>query len=225
MNASPLPEALLFDMDGTLSDTEVFWQRAEEHLVHEYGTLPLVKRDEKLLGVAMDDSATFLQQRHGVQLEVATIQQLTIEYVMEQIEAGFEWRPGALELLAEARQQGIPCALVTASPRIAAEAIVEMLPSGTFDLIVADEDAIRSKPAPDPYLSAARALGVSPERCVAFEDSPTGSASALSAGCFVVAVPADAVIEASDRLVVLPSLSGVTLHDITRLTRHPAPLG
>ncbi|MFD2840046.1 HAD family hydrolase [Populibacterium corticicola] len=217
MNASTLPEALLFDMDGTLSDTEVFWQRAEERLVREYGTLPLVKRDEQLLGVAMNDSATFLQRHHGVQLEVAAIQQLIIEYVMEQIEAGFEWRPGALELLAEARQYGIPRALVTASPRIAAEAIVSMLPSGTFDLIIADEDAARSKPAPDPYVTAAGALGVDSARCVAFEDSPTGVSSALSAGCFVVAIPADAEIRDDERLVVLPSLSGVTLHDISRL--------
>lgn len=222
MNARTLPEALLFDMDGTLSDTEVFWHLAEERIVREYGNVPMGDRSEELLGAAMEDGAAFLQQHHGVTLEAAEIQELTIKYVMEQIDAGFQWQPGALELLSEAQQNGIPRALVTASPRVVAEAVTAALPSGLLDLIVADEDVLHSKPAPDPYVSAAQALGVSPERCVAFEDSPTGSASALSAGCFVVAVPSDAIIEATDRLVVLPSLADVTLADLAQLAA-PSP--
>lgn len=210
-------DALLFDMDGTLSETEAFWHRADERIVAEYGTKSPDARSIQQVGASMDSGARFLQEHHGVAMSIQAIQQLVITYVLEQISEGFEWRPGARELLEEARSMRIPRALVTTSPQVLAQAVVSSLPAGTFDLIISDEDVTHTKPHPEPYLLAAQRLGANPRRCVAFEDSVTGSLSALQAGCFVVAVPTHAVIEESDRLKVLPSLADLSITDLREL--------
>ena len=106
-------------------------------------------------------------------------------------------RPGAVELLVALRSEGVPTALVTASPRHVADTVVkalEALGAGRFTITVTADDTLRTKPDPDPYLAACRALGVDPGACVAVEDTPTGVASAEAAGCAVLAVPSLAPI-------------------------------
>lgn len=121
------------------------------------------------------------------------------------VRTGIVPRPGALALA------GVPTALVTASPRAVADTVLAALGATRFAVSVTADDTEHTKPAPDPYLAACRALGVDPAACVAVEDTETGVTSAEAAGCAVLAVPSLAPIEAVPGRTVLPSLAGVTV--------------
>ncbi len=205
-------------MAGTLSDTEAFWQEAEERIAIRYGTGDMKGKAEQQVGAPMEARAAFLQARYGVRLSIPEIQRLTVEHVLSRIATGFAWRPGACELLAEAKRLGIPTALVTSSPRVIAQAVVEALPEGSFDVLVVDEDVTCNKPDPEPYLAAANRLGVDPLRCIAIEDSLNGTLSAQQAGCLVIAVPTHVPIDEAQRRIVLPTLTGISLQQL-------APIG
>jgi HAD superfamily hydrolase (TIGR01509 family) len=135
------------------------------------------------------------------------------------------WRPGARELLVECRDAGLPTALVSASwSRLivaVGEKIREDLGRDPFDAIVAGDDVEYSKPHPDPYLTAAAALGSEPADCLALEDSPTGVRSAVAAGCRVVAIPHLAPVT-DDGALVISTLEGITLRELWRRACAPA---
>jgi HAD superfamily hydrolase (TIGR01509 family) len=211
-------QGVLFDMDGTLSDTEAFWQEAEELITTRYGTGAVKGSGGQQVGAPMEARAAFLRERYGVRLSIPEIQRLTVEHVLSRIREGFAWRPGACELLAEAKRLDIPTALVTSSPRVVAQAVVEALPEGSFDVLVVDEDVTCNKPDPEPYLAAAKRLGVDPLRCIAIEDSLNGTLSAQRAGCLVIAVPNHVSIDEAARRIVLPTLTGISLQRL-------APIG
>ena len=127
------------------------------------------------------------------------------------------WRPGARELLIEARDAGIPCVLVTMSWRRFADAVLREAPAGVFVGSVTGDEVARGKPAPDPYLAAAALVGVDPWNCLAIEDSPTGVASALAAGCRTIAVPHVVSVPPRAGLVILDSLADYHLADLIAL--------
>ncbi|MDN5725310.1 MAG: HAD family hydrolase, partial [Propionibacteriales bacterium] len=132
--------------------------------------------------------------------------------VVAQLEAGeIPWRPGALELLAELQERGVPCALVSASYRRMLDVVVRRLPVGRFDAVVSGDEVTHGKPHPEPYLTAAAALGVDPTQCVVIEDSGPGSASGNAAGALVLAVKNMVDIPTNDRRLHLDTLSGVTV--------------
>lgn len=210
-------EGVLFDMDGTLSDTEPFWFEAEQLIVTRYGTGPVTDRAAHRVGASMDADAAFLQEHYGVSLSTSEIRRLTVDHVLSRLAEGVNWRPGARELLAEARALGIPTALVTTSPRAIAGAVIRALPAGSFGVIITEEDVTNPKPDPEPYLSAAYRLNVDPRRCIAIEDSLNGTLSAQRAGCFVVAVSSDAAIDDAARRVSVPSLSGISLQQLSSM--------
>lgn len=128
----------------------------------------------------------------------------------DRVRTGVVPRPGARELLRALARERVPTALVTASPRAVADTVLEALGTGHFAVSVTADDTGRTKPAPDPYLAACRALGVDPAACVAVEDTQTGVTSAESAGCAVLAVPSLAPIEPAVSRTVLGSLEGVS---------------
>ncbi len=119
-------------------------------------------------------------------------------------------RPGALGLLDALAREGVPTALVTASPRAVADTVIEALGTERFAVSVTADDTEHTKPAPDPYLAACRALGVDPAACVAVEDTQTGVSSAEAAGCTVLAVPSLAPIDPAPGRTVLQGLTEVT---------------
>ncbi len=120
------------------------------------------------------------------------------------------WRPGAVELLADLRAQGVPCALVTMSYRRFVAPILAGLPAGTFDVVVTGDTVSQGKPHPEPYLKAAAQLGVDPERTLAVEDSNTGTRSAEAAGCTVLVVPNHVPVLEGERRVFVDTLAGMT---------------
>lgn len=186
--APPRLAAVLWDMDGTLVDTEPYWLSAEMEMVHGAGGVWTEEDGLQLVGSGLERSALILQSR-GVELTVEEIIETLTEQVRVQIADAVPWRAGSLELLRELKEAGIPTALVTMSRRHMALDVVASLGFEGFDLVVAGDDVDNAKPHPEPYLRAAEGLGVAITECVALEDSEPGVASAVAAGATVFALP------------------------------------
>jgi len=186
--ASRHPAAVLWDMDGTLVDTEPYWLQAESDLVHAAGGVWTPEDGLQLVGSGLERSALILQSR-GVSLTVEEIVTTLTDRVREQIADAVPWRAGSRELLLELKDAGIPTALVTMSRRLMALEVAASLGFDGFDVVVAGDDVQNAKPHPEPYLSAAAQLGVEITDCVALEDSEPGVASAVAAGATVFALP------------------------------------
>jgi HAD superfamily hydrolase (TIGR01509 family) len=192
VTSARIPAAVLWDMDGTLVDTEPYWLEAESDMVHGAGGVWTEEDGLQLVGSGLERSALILQSR-GVELTVEEIITTLTDQVRDRIGQAVPWRPGARELLLELKQAGIPTALVTMSRRRMAVDVADALAASLgipgFDLVVAGDDVANAKPHPEPYLTAAAQLGVDITSCVALEDSEPGVASAVASGATVFALP------------------------------------
>ena len=196
-------------MDGTIVDTEPYWMRAETLLVESYGGTWTHEEALSLVGQGLWHSARILQAKGVTLSEDELIQSLTAS-VMDQIRVAIPWRPGALELLTELREEGVKTALVTMSLRSLAELVVSLIDFPAFDAIVSGDDVTHSKPHPEPYLRGAELLGVDIRDCVALEDSLPGLASAVASGAVSIGVPHMVAIDESTEHTIWPTLAGRT---------------
>jgi HAD superfamily hydrolase (TIGR01509 family) len=213
------PAAVLWDMDGTLVDTEPYWIRAETELVDSFGGTWTHEDALGVIGAGLWTSAKALQD-HGVALGADEIVETLTARVREQLTAfGVPWRPGARELLADIRAAGIPTALVTMSVRPMAEQIVAEIPFDAFDLLVTGDEVEHPKPHPDAYLTAASKLGVEPGEAIAIEDSVSGLTSAIAAGTIAVGVPHIVPLPPGEDRTIWPSLVGRSVADLAALAR------
>ena len=203
-----LPAAVLWDMDGTLVDTEPYWIECEYALVESYGGTWSTEHAHAIVGGDLIASATYIRDNGPVPVPPEEIVGILLDGVIERVRRHVPWRPGAQELLAELRALDVPCALVTMSWRRFAQAVVDALPAGTFAAVVVGDEVARPKPFPDPYERAAALLGADPAACIAIEDSPTGVASAVAAGVPVLAV--------QHLVPLLPGPGRTVTHDLTR---------
>ncbi|KQX56380.1 hydrolase [Streptomyces sp. Root66D1] len=204
-------------MDGTLVDTERLWRRTVEEEAVRLG-LTLTDTDlAYVLGRAVDDCAAHLAARAPGRTETARLGASLERRFTELVRGEVGPLPGAVELLAAARAEGVPTALVSASPRSVVDTVLDTLGRHWFTVTVAEGETPRTKPFPDPYLAALTALGTAPGSCVAVEDTPTGVASAEAAGCHVVAVPSLTPVPPAPRRTVVGSLLDVDLALLRRL--------
>ncbi|MGW7442673.1 HAD family hydrolase [Kitasatospora sp. NPDC054795] len=210
--AAVLPAAVLFDMDGTLVDTEQLWWQAAAELAEELNR-PLTDQDApEVLGQAIEHTAAHLHRVSGTTLGEAELAARLGDSFAGKVAAETVPRPGALALLASLRDARVPTALVSASPRRVVDLVLSAIGRDWFAVTLAAEDTERTKPAPDPYLAAAERLGLDPAACLAVEDTPTGVASATAAGCAVLAVPSTAVpMPRGERITLLASLEQADL--------------
>ncbi|MFB7377394.1 HAD family hydrolase [Kitasatospora purpeofusca] len=222
MPETPPPAAVLFDMDGTLVDTEHLWWEAAAELADELRH-PLTEADApEVLGRAIEHTAAHLHRVSGTALSEAELADRLGDSFAGKVAAETVPRPGALALLAELRDARVPTALVSASPRRVVDMVLGTIGRDWFAVTLAAEDTPRTKPAPDPYLAAAARLGLDPAVCVAVEDTPTGVASASAAGCAVLAVPSTGTaIPDGSRITLLDSLEHADLDLLGRLTAAP----
>jgi HAD superfamily hydrolase (TIGR01509 family) len=211
--------AVLWDMDGTLVDTEPYWMACEFELVAEHGGTWTHDDARSIVGFDLLDAGRVLRERGGVDLVPADIATRLLEGVIQMVAAGLPWRPGVPELLAECVAAGIPCAMVTMSWRRLADAVIGAAPAGSFVASITGDEVTFGKPHPEPYLTAAAALGLDPSSCLAIEDSPTGVASALAAGCATLGVPHVVPVAAAPGLTLVESLVGVDLDALRRIHR------
>lgn len=213
-----LPSAVLFDLDGTLIDSEELWWEAECRTVAGWGGTWTREDQAHCLGGPLERVTVYMAERTGSPLPPAEIG-TSILTTMEGLLRGGDlaWRPGALNLLTQCRLAGVPTGLVSASHRLLLDAVAEAVsvhpgvPRPAFDVTVAGDEVAQGKPHPEPYVMGARLLGVDIARCVVIEDSPTGVMAGQASGAFVVAVPHLVPIPQAERRVVLTSLEGVTL--------------
>ncbi len=214
-----IPAAVLWDMDGTLVDTEPYWIACEYELVAEHGGAWSEDHAHAIVGMDLRDAAAYIRDHGPVDMAVDDIVNRLLDGVTLMVRGSVPWRPGARELLADLRARSVRCALVTMSWRRFADAVVEALPVDSFDVIVAGDEVANGKPGPEPYTTAAQRLGVDARDCVAIEDSPTGIRSAVAAGCRVVAVPNVVEIAADPAYTIAPTLAGLDADALTALVR------
>nr|WP_205741028.1 HAD family phosphatase [Haloactinopolyspora alba] len=217
-----LPAAVLWDMDGTMVDTEPLWIGAEKALVEQHGGAWTDEDSLALVGSDLLAAGAYIRDRGGLPLTPEQVVQHLLGEVLRGVREGaVGWQPGVRELLAELNGLGVPCALVTMSYRVLAEAVVAQLPEATFAAVVTGDEVTHGKPHPAPYLSAAAALGVDPSDCVVIEDSPPGSESGVAAGAKVVSVPNAVAANPVPGMVVIDSLDGVAARDLLTLFDEP----
>ena len=197
-------------MDGTLVDTEPYWMVTERELAARHGGTWTHQDSLNLVGNDLLESGRYMRDRVGIDLDPAEIVEQLLDGVIEQIRVAVPWRAGAVDLLTDLAAAGVPCGLVTMSYRRSVEPILEALPEHAFAVVVTGDAVERGKPHPDPYVEAARLLGVEPADCLAIEDSNTGARSAESAGCAVLCVPNHVPILEGERRMFVDSLEGLT---------------
>ena len=208
------PKAVLWDMDGTLVDTEPYWMATEVALAEAHGGTWTHEQAMQLVGNDLLTSGRLLQEQIPLPYEPEQIVEMLLDGVVARVREAVPWCPGARELLLALKDAGIPCGLVTMSYERFVAPILEHLPPRTFDIVVTGDQVSNGKPHPEPYLTGATALGVRPEECVAIEDSPTGATSAGAAGCRVFVVPNHVPVPLQPGWVELPTLAGVGPHDL-----------
>jgi HAD superfamily hydrolase (TIGR01509 family) len=208
---------VLWDLDGTLVDTEPYWMAEEHLLVEQHGGTWTDEQAKSLVGHDLLTSARYIRDSARLPLAPEQIVQTMLVGMVRRMRAHVPWRPGARDLLEALVAARVPCALVTMSYASLAGAFVETLPPGTFGAVVTGDLVDRGKPHPEPYLRAAELLGVDPARCVAIEDSPTGVASAEAAGVPTLAVPHVVTVHPGPGRSRVLSLAEVNLPDLSRI--------
>ncbi|WP_327104606.1 HAD family hydrolase [Nonomuraea glycinis] len=204
-------DAVFFDMDGLLVDTERVWLEVETEVMAELGGQWTLEHQTHLVGGSMERTVDYMLTVSGSSVAPERVRESMITGMVSRLAGGVQVMPGAGELLDALRDEGVPVALVTSSLLDIADAVLKSVGRDRFDAIVTAGDVLRPKPDPEPYLTAARLLGVRPVRSVVLEDSPTGVAAGTAAGCAVVAVPSLLPIEAVPGRLVVSSLTEVTV--------------
>lgn len=219
MLKNQLPAAVLWDMDGTLVDSEHYWMKSERDLAAAHSREWSQQDGFDLIGMSLYDSSQVIKEKLESSLHPHEIITRLTDGVREQLAVEVPWRPGAKELLLALREAGIKTALVTMSLHHMAQEVVDQIPFKAFDVIVGGDDVSRGKPFPDPYLRAAELLGVDACDCVAIEDSNTGLRSAEAAGTKAIGVPNFIEIPHIPGRTIWPTLVGVTVDDLRNLFR------
>lgn len=215
----PLPAAVLFDMDGLLIDTEPLWFAVETEIITELGGSWQRDDHAQLLGSSLPVASAFIADRVAGAVSADEVARQLLLRMAKRLHDAPALRPGVVALIEELDAAGVPRALVSSSFRVLVDAALDAIAPLSFDLVIAGDDVTNHKPHPEPYLKAASRLGVDATDCVALEDSPNGAASALAAGCMVVAVPHVAPIEPAPRRVVVSSVTEVDLEFLRALFR------
>jgi HAD superfamily hydrolase (TIGR01509 family) len=220
-SAADGPAAVLWDMDGTLVDSEKLWDVALYEAAEWLGGTLTERERAALVGSNMERTSRYLLQVAG---RTATPEAVvaTGEWIRRRTAGLFDdvlpWRPGALEALEAVRSAGLPSALVTSTERALTELALNTIGREFFDVTVCgDEVEGHNKPHPRPYLRAAELLGVDPTRCVVVEDSPPGTEAGVAAGCTVLVVPNDVAVAGGERRVLRGSLLGVDAMVLTEV--------
>ncbi len=191
------PSAVLWDMDGTLVDSEKVWTVSLDDTARRLGGTLSQGARNAIVGSGFPSTLVIMFDDLGLRHDparMAETERMILDRTAELFADGLEWRPGAEDALRMVRAAGWPTALVTNTGRELAEMALDGIGREHFVVSVCGDEVPRGKPDPDPYLRAAQLLGVDPTRCLAVEDSPTGALAAERAGAAVLVVPCDVAV-------------------------------
>lgn len=209
--------AVLWDMDGTLVDSEKVWDISMHALYERMGGVLTPEVRNSTIGGSGHGVMRIVYDDLGLEPDPAAMTESMdwlFAYTGELFTKGLPWREGAHELLEELLAAGVPMALVTNTYRDLAEQALNSIGRQYFTVTVCGDEVAHGKPAPDPYLRAAELLGLEPAQCLAVEDSVTGTLSAESAGCPVLVVPNDVEVPTSPARRHLSSLEPLGVEDL-----------
>jgi HAD superfamily hydrolase (TIGR01509 family) len=215
-------QAVLFDMDGTLLDSEKLWDVALDDLAAALGGELSSRGRQLMVGSSLARSIAIMHEDLGVTADPHSSGAYLTERAAQLFRTALVWKPGARQLLRAVYDAGLPAALVTSTQRALTEIALDTLGRELFAASVCGDEVTHPKPHPEPYLTAAALLGVAPDGCVAIEDSPLGIAAAEAAGCAVLAVPSEVPIDLAPTRTVRNSLNGLTVADLAALIGSPA---
>lgn len=205
-------KAVLFDMDGTLVDSEKLWDVAMHQLYAKFGAVLTPAVRESTVGGSAESVIRIVYADLGLScdpVEMAATADWLHDVTGDLFDTGLPWCEGARELLDALAAAQVPMALVTNTRRALTERALATIGHGYFAASVCGDEVVHGKPHPDPYLRGAELLGLAPGDCLAIEDSVTGAASAEAAGCPVVVVPNDVEVPGSVRRRQVESLAGL----------------
>lgn len=214
---APLPAAVLWDLDGTLVDSEPVWDVSLAETVRRLGGELSDRGRTAVLGTELDRAVLILLDEAGAEPTPELIAQTRIHLISRTAELfadGVVWQPGAREALDLVEGAGIPMALVTNNQRVLTELALDVVGRGRFAATVCGDEVDRGKPAPDVYQRAAELLGVPIADCLAVEDSPTGTLAAERAGAGVLVVPDAVPVPPGPRHTHRAGLVGLTLAEL-----------
>lgn len=183
-------KGIVFDMDGTLVDSEIIWEEAESEMFAARGLTYTDEARQQVIGLRMDAFFQKLIEIYDLDETVEALSADLIERMLAKIPTMVKAKPGAEAIIEWATEHKLPYCIASSSPNSIIDAIV--IAQGWDDLIPkrysADEVAL-GKPAPDVYLYAAEQIGINPAECLALEDSPNGSKAAVAAGMTTYIIP------------------------------------
>jgi HAD superfamily hydrolase (TIGR01509 family) len=217
MNNQSFPHAVLWDMDGTLIDSEPYWLASESEFASSRNSSWGPEDGLGVIGMSLYESSKIIKARVGTDLEPQEIIDEITNGVLARLDQSIPWRPGARELLTLLRENSIKTALVTGSMHRMAQRVADAIGFDAFDLIIGGDDVGKGKPHPESYLTAAAMLGVDPTHCVAFEDSLIGISAAEAAGTKAVGISHIVEIPTQEGRILWPTLEGVQIEDLKAL--------
>ena len=214
-------DAVLWDMDGTLIDSEPLWIEQERQLMESIGAIWTHEDAIHCVGGPMARVDAYMRSKlppdiHDKFAPLALTNEL-LQRMEVRLSEEISFTPGAFELVNEMKSANLPLALVSASSRPLMNAALTSIGTKLFDITISDNDVERSKPDPEGYLKAAASLDVDISRCLIIEDSITGITAAIASGAFVIGLPHVAELPHGPKVIHHPTLKNVTMRDIANL--------
>lgn len=213
-------KAVLWDMDGTLINTEKLWTLALDDFASQLGYCITYDERRDILGATSEDAIAYIHRRVGypdTALNRSESKNFLHTRMMALLEDGISWRPGAESILLMLRSAKIPMGLVTNTDRTLTDFILDRIGHDVFNVTICGDEIAQAKPSGAPYLAAASALNILPDHCLVLEDSLIGVQAGSNAGCRVIGIPSEMPLPPSAHWESIPSLNGLALDDLSQL--------
>ena len=210
-------EAVFFDMDGLMVDSEPEWFQSEVEVTSPFGYTWLEVDQIACLGGPLSKVGQYMFDKCGRQRSPEYFTQALIDTQVARMRGNTPTMPGAMELVRELQSHGIKTALVSASPRNIVDAVLDNVGHDLFPFSISADDVQNTKPDPEGYLKAASMSGSEITNCLVFEDSLTGMNAAIASGAYLIGVPHLVTIEESERVRVIKSLEQISYTKLIEL--------